>query len=145
MRSKTPEYRSVYEKQLLQKNPEYARRQRANSRKWAKEHLVEKSYYDWAYHIKQKYGLTVVAYANILEMQGGGCALCGKGPVKNKLPVDHDHVTGRIRGILCTPCNRALGILEHNITKVVAYLQADDVRVSSGASSTTQGSTRQQS
>lgn len=59
----------------------------------------------------------------MLDEQGGGCKLCGRRPYgKNKMPVDHDHRTGKVRGILCTPCNRALGILEDNLDKVLVYL-----------------------
>jgi hypothetical protein len=38
--------------------------------------------------------------------QGNACALCGQGKPEH---VDHDHVSGRVRGILCFGCNRALG------------------------------------
>ena len=42
-------------------------------------------------------------------MQAGVCAVCGKGARKRKLNVDHDHVTGKVRGLLCTRCNITLG------------------------------------
>lgn len=58
------------------------------------------------------YGLTPEQYAEMLEEQGGVCAICGtdEWPGKGNRPhVDHDHSTGRVRGILCSHCNHGLG------------------------------------
>ena len=57
------------------------------------------------------YGLTIAEYDAILEAQGGGCAICGRSPGRKRLPVDHNHETGEIRGLLCLACNRAVGLL----------------------------------
>lgn len=121
--TKTGWCRSCYEKDLITRNTDYAERQKANSREWAKNNKTVKRYYDWSYHILQTYGISAEQYHTMLENQGGGCKLCGRKPVKNKLPVDHDHSNGRVRGILCTPCNRAVGIVEKNIDKLVDYLK----------------------
>ncbi len=43
-----------------------------------------------------------------MAAQGGGCALCGSPPRTRQLHIDHDHKTGRVRGLLCFRCNRAL-------------------------------------
>lgn len=55
-----------------------------------------------------KYGCTPEQYGNLLERQGGVCAIC-KGIVTRSLCVDHNHKTGRIRGLLCDRCNPGLG------------------------------------
>jgi hypothetical protein len=47
-----------------------------------------------------------------LARQGDGCAICGKKPRKRYLAVDHDHRTGKVRGLLCFFCNSALGVWE---------------------------------
>lgn len=57
------------------------------------------------------YRLTPEEYKKILEFQKGVCACCGKPPKRVSLAVDHCHTTGRVRGLLCWPCNHALGIL----------------------------------
>ena len=53
-------------------------------------------------------GVDDAEYARLLEAQGGGCAICGSKPKTRRLHVDHDHATGRVRGLLCHRCNRAL-------------------------------------
>lgn len=65
--------------------------------------------------LKSKYGLTVAQYDQLMAEQGGRCAICGtSGPDAarwGKLVVDHDHETGEVRGLLCSNCNCAIGLL----------------------------------
>lgn len=73
------------------------------------------------------YRLSVAEYEKILKFQRGVCAGCSRPPTKTRLAVDHDHKTGRIRGLLCWLCNRAIGILRDRAataTKLGAYLSA---------------------
>jgi hypothetical protein len=64
--------------------------------------------------LKNVYGITEAEYDEMLKRQNGVCALCQQDkPRKNRLSVDHDHNTGRVRGLLCVPCNRALGFFEN--------------------------------
>lgn len=60
----------------------------------------------------RKFGLTPEEYRRILAAQGGVCAIC-KGPPRGKgrYHVDHDHLTNRVRGLLCGPCNQGIGLL----------------------------------
>lgn len=58
------------------------------------------------------HGLTPDAYDRMLEDQGGGCAICGTtdtGRRTGVFAIDHDHRTGRVRGLLCSSCNNGLG------------------------------------
>lgn len=57
---------------------------------------------------RKEIGLTIEAYDELLERQGGHCALCPTKPQKRRLDTDHDHKTGAVRGLLCHRCNRAL-------------------------------------
>ena len=71
------------------------------------------------------YGLTSEGYETLLKDQKGVCALCGRPPKIQRLSVDHDHDTGRIRGLLCRGCNSSLGQLGDtldNLKKVLIYL-----------------------
>lgn len=47
-------------------------------------------------------------YDELLERQGGVCAICGRPPATRRLDIDHDHATMELRGLLCHRCNRAL-------------------------------------
>jgi hypothetical protein len=57
-----------------------------------------------------RYGIAAAEFDRILIEQGGGCAICGKG---GKLSVDHNHATGRYRGLLCQGCNLLVGAVEN--------------------------------
>lgn len=58
----------------------------------------------------RRHGLTAREHEELWESQGKRCALCRKDLVSlSSGVIDHDHTTGRVRGILCTGCNTALG------------------------------------
>lgn len=84
-------------------------------------------------YLKRKYGMTVGQYDAMLETQGGGCFICGRPPREDiSLPVDHDHSTGKVRGILCFCCNNALADLKEDpqlLQKAITYLAAHDPEV----------------
>lgn len=77
-------------------------------------------------HLKRRYGMTLEEYDAMLEAQGGGCFICGRPPREDiSLHVDHDHSTGKVRGILCFCCNNALADFREDPTlfaKAAAYL-----------------------
>ncbi len=63
-----------------------------------------------AAQLRIKYGLTLEQYEQLLEKQEGLCAICQRErSTKRHLAVDHCHTTGKIRGLLCSTCNTALG------------------------------------
>jgi hypothetical protein len=57
------------------------------------------------YHLRRRYGITAAEFDGMVAAQGGTCAVCSGKPEH----VDHDHVTGEVRGVLCFNCNQALG------------------------------------
>jgi hypothetical protein len=61
--------------------------------------------------LKHKYGITQADYDALFEAQSGLCAVCRKPEVIKDAPlrVDHNHHTGKVRGLLCHHCNVALG------------------------------------
>ena len=67
------------------------------------------------YHLRRRYGITGADFDAMVEAQGGTCAVCDQKPEH----VDHDHKTGKVRGILCFNCNQALG----NVRDDAAVLQ----------------------
>ena len=75
------------------------------------------------YHLKQKYGMGASEVRTLVDAQGGKCPICRKRPATQ---VDHDHDTGRIRGVLCLYCNAALGAFHDDpalISKAIAYIE----------------------
>lgn len=59
--------------------------------------------------------MTMEEYDIRLKAQGGACAVCRRAPaVDELLHVDHDHVTGKIRDLLCFGCNAGLGNMNDN-------------------------------
>ena len=74
-------------------------------------------------------GITDALYLEMLERQGGHCALCPATPKTRRLHVDHDHKTGEVRGLLCHRCNRALPswITVEWVEHVFGYLKYGDV------------------
>lgn len=97
-------------------------------------------------HIWKSKGLVFANgdYQQLLQQQGGGCAICGAYPkrvVKHsneiRLHVDHDHKTFRVRGLLCGRCNRGLGMFDDSVTKMrnaIRYvtLRHDSAKVTAG-------------
>jgi Recombination endonuclease VII len=66
-------------------------------------------------HLRQKYGLTRDAYDAMVRGQQNRCVLCNK---TVSLVVDHDHVSGKVRGLLCDRCNVGLGCFEDDIDRL---------------------------
>ena len=86
------------------------------------------SRYDRQKQLK-KYGITLDGYDRLLAAQNGVCALCGGPPLGRSgihYHVDHDHVTGVVRGLLCSRCNGGLGALGETVEaleRAINYLQ----------------------
>jgi hypothetical protein len=79
---------------------------------------------DWTRQIKQRYGIVPADYQRLLDLQGGGCAVCGVLPeVDRHLAVDHDHSTGTVRGLLCKCCNMAAGFLRNSPQSALALFR----------------------
>lgn len=67
---------------------------------------------DWEYNLYKHYRMPAGRYQEMLDEQGGLCAICReKCATGRRLAVDHDHDTGKIRGLLCLNCNHGIGKL----------------------------------
>lgn len=105
-------------------DPEVAR---ARSRDWNRAHaggIREKRLaYDW----QRLYGITPADYDQMLDEQGGVCAVCGEPETARHqsgrvrlLAIDHDHATGKVRGLLCHACNTSIGGMADNPVRLMA-------------------------
>lgn len=82
-------------------------------------------------YLRRKYGITEKDYDRMFTLQLGGCAICGSTPKKRRLSVDHNHKSGKVRGLLCFPCNYGIGWLKDNAKKAYAialYIKRDGER-----------------
>lgn len=61
------------------------------------------------YHLRERFGLSEVEVDRMIRDQDGVCAICKERPATD---VDHDHSSGRVRGMLCAQCNSGLGALK---------------------------------
>ncbi len=71
------------------------------------------------------YGLTLADYDEMVKKLNGLCPICGS-PPQQSFSLDHDHLTGKFRGLLCSFCNTALGLLRDNkniMARAIAYLE----------------------
>jgi hypothetical protein len=108
-------------------------RRNAYARKWHAQRVAsdEKTYRNETRRsrLKRKYGITPEDYERMLLFQGSHCALCDRTEEDERhkrLNVDHCHETGKIRGLLCTPHNHALGWLgdgEAGLLRALAYIK----------------------
>jgi len=100
------------------KSPHKARQKKYDSRPDVKKRMHE-------HHLMRKYNMTQEDYDKMFAEQNGKCKICGREASTMKIPlvVDHDHDTGKPRGLLCSPCNYAvIGGLDWAL-KVVQYLR----------------------
>ena len=93
---------------------------------YQKEHRARTKLTGW-----RAYGIDDVRYHEILDAQNGVCAICGRPETavdkKNgrtrRLAIDHDHATGKVRGLLCTKCNAVLGYAQDSFNVLLSSIQ----------------------
>lgn len=118
------EKKAALNKAHYQKNAEKLksrRRERWNQR--SEEQIARDKMYKLQSHLRRTYNIDLCDYEQLLQQQGGKCALCfipAEQARFGRLDVDHDHETGKIRGLLCNKCNRALGMLGDSKSAIVA-------------------------
>ena len=106
---RTRQMSSEYQKKYAAKNPEKIK-------------LLSRSG-----ELRRNFGLSMQDYEDMLKIQNGVCAICQqKCNTENNLAVDHDHNSGKVRGLLCKNCNTAIGLLKENtdtLKKAFNYLE----------------------
>jgi hypothetical protein len=115
-------------KEWRKNNPTFGMK---NYRSWVQENPVKYKETTRKKGLRQ-YGLSIEDWEDIFNKQNGVCAICNlpetvidKG-TKRRLAVDHCHSTGKIRGLLCTKCNKGIGLLNDSpeiLDKASAYLR----------------------
>lgn len=117
-------YSTLCSRRKRERDPGYHKQWRLNN---LEKELVRSNNSAYKSRLKHEFGLTWEERQEMLEKQGFRCAICGKSEADNKqrLAVDHNHVTGKIRGLLCKACNMALGGFRDDaeiLYKAIKYL-----------------------
>jgi len=105
-----------YRKKILESRKEYNRR---------------KPEIKLAQHLRE-FGLTIEDYSNMAKDQDGKCAICGSAigdSAGRRLYVDHNHSTGKVRGLLCSSCNFGIGNFKDSVEllrSAIKYLEETD-------------------
>lgn len=112
-RLENAEYRREYQKQWRENN-------KGKQSKYYKTWKLKNPWKAGARYRKHK--LSEAQFKELKESQKGLCAICQKPQVNRKgrsreLAIDHDHQTGRVRGLLCDPCNLLLGYVENHLER----------------------------
>lgn len=79
--------------------------------------------------LKYRFGIELPDYNRIFESQSGVCKICGGPPQRRYLSVDHHHVTGKVRGLLCQNCNAGIGMFKENpvlLQAAITYLKKEN-------------------
>lgn len=111
-RSKRKDYDKEYHKRRYAANPEYYKEK---ALRWYRNNKLKHKCY--------KFNISPSTYQKLAEGQEGKCALCLK---ERPLVIDHDHLTKKVRGLLCNTCNLSLGMFEDSIPilrKAIKYLK----------------------
>ena len=124
---------------------QYARKRRKESGYRERKRELSNSYYQSLSPEKKqeysrrvqlwKHGMSIEDYDTLLEKQNGVCAICMEpetGVEGQRLAVDHDHETGRVRGLLCRKCNLGIGNLDDDpslLWKALEYLVQHGAKV----------------
>lgn len=129
-RQSTEEYKETKNKARRMKyanDEEFRNKHRAQVKEWQETHKDKRI----AQRLR-KYGISFDDYQKLLEKQNGKCAICGSNigdSVGNRLYVDHNHKTGKVRGLLCSNCNFGIGSLKDSVEilkKAIEYLEDND-------------------
>lgn len=112
---------SLISKQWRKDNKDRVRLNRISNPSGQKEYKRDKSY-------KRLYGISLEQYNQLFVEQSGRCAICNihQSELNKALVVDHNHSTSIVRGLLCSKCNTAIGLLQDNsdiINKASIYVK----------------------
>ncbi len=111
-------WRAMHPEKLKEYRIKSAPQRRARTKKWQEKNLL-----------KSRYGISNEEWKRMFDAQCGQCALCGihQSKTKKALHVDHCHKSNKVRGLLCSICNQALGMFKDDtvlMQRAIEYLGA---------------------
>ena len=117
-------YNDAHKEEIKQQRALYNETHKEEHRRYSQAH--PEAYR--SYRLNRDFGITITDYDVMFETQNGRCAICGRHQdgFKRRFSVDHDHITGKIRELLCIDCNTVLGHIHDDsdfLEKVITYLK----------------------
>lgn len=127
------EYYKKNREKLCEQKREYAQKNQEKLREYRQKNREKKREYNREYRknnlekkrerdLNRVYGMSLEVYTALVKAQSGKCAICSS---PCRLFVDHDHATGRVRGLLCRGCNSGLGFFKDSkeaLVRAINYL-----------------------
>lgn len=101
---------ACYNRWLYANSSSHKAQRRNSATNWSNKNPERKKHSNNVARIKLRYGLSLKEMEAMRVAQGGACLICKS--TSKELAIDHCHETGRVRGLLCSPCNRTLGFFE---------------------------------
>lgn len=101
-----------------QTDADFKKKKLAICAKWRKKNRQAINERGKVHQRKRKFGISAEQYNKMLSDQCGLCEICKRKDFRN-LAVDHNHVTGKIRGLLCTRCNIGMGFFEEDVERLL--------------------------
>lgn len=122
-------YQKQYHKKWRDSNPEYGKNKWSgeNNQKWYKEYIKTEEYRFGKFisRLKYRYNLTLEQYLEMYAAQDGKCSICGvyklpgtelEADINDKIVVDHNNTSNKVRSLLCRQCNVGLGNFNDDYT-----------------------------
>ena len=118
-------WRYNHKEHIKNKSKIYYNKNKTKIQKYLRKWKMENKDTIKKYLLNFRYGITIEEYDNLYSTQQGMCKICkekiykwGNGNKQTVANVDHCHLTGKIRGMLCSKCNRILGIVNDDINRL---------------------------
>lgn len=128
MPKRTPEQKE--NRRLAAQSPEVREKNAEAQKRWREKNPESSDYQSFKKKLKNKYKITVEEYEDLLIRQNGVCAICRTASTATKggrrLAVDHDHKTGKVRGLVCMKHNALLGCADDSeviLLSAIDYLR----------------------
>jgi len=110
---------------INKQSPIFREKQKESNKKYYFKNIDKIKVYNKKNWLKRQYGITLDQYNQMLTVQDNRCAICNN-PFTKRPCVDHNHLTGKVRQLLCVKCNSVLGFSEDNILilqNAIRYLE----------------------
>ena len=103
---------------------EYREKNGDRLKAWGRDYTAKNRSRRAAYLVRRKFGLTQAQVATLITHQGAACPICGVSLDSDmRTPIDHDHTTGLVRGVLCSQCNLGLGLFADDPARLQAAIE----------------------